>query len=373
MARRLSLIVVLVFALLAALPASAQSEPVVLPTAFGQPRVEFSPDGRRVAVFETAGYAIAMETVPNPLNTVVMIYDTATGEALASLTGARDFIGSLIFTPDGAQVIGLASNGDLLTWDAATGELLHSVRTPILNQQTPLFWHPQTGELVAAIQNVTHTAYGTLDPATGALTLLTYNLPITTFAEWMAWQGERRSLIYGDNIVVPAPHTEALAELPLAGDVVWTVNPQGQIALLSLGSGERNVLREGDDMPRFSITDLVATPSGLIGFNDEREKTVTLFDLNTGEETSTATQHRSARLSPDAARIAQYKEDETALLLSPVGEGITGSYSFPDGLSAGRPFLMRVRFSPDGSRLAALGLQNADEQQHVVLYDLSGE
>ena len=248
--------------------------------------------------------------------------------------------------------------------------MLHTSRIPVFNTRTPLFWHPQTGQLVVALQNLTHTAYMTLDPTSGALTLLTYNLPVTTYSEFMAWQGERGSLVYNDTIVVPVPRSDALADLPLTGDEVWTVNPQGQIALLSLGSGESNVLRQGDDVPMFVINDLVATESGLLGFTVENESTVNLFDLTTGEETSVPAEHRSARLSPDGTRIAQYSTDATSLLLSSVDGAETQKISLPEGLAPGRPFMMRLRFSADGSRLAALGLQDANEQQHVVIYDL---
>ena len=75
-------------------------------------------------------------------------------------------------------------------------------------------------------------------------------------------------------------------------------------------------------------------------------------------------------MSPDATQIAQYTTDATALLLSSLDGAETQKITLPEGLTAGRPFIMRVRFSPDGSRLAALGLQNADEQQYVVIYDL---
>ncbi|HYO89029.1 MAG TPA: WD40 repeat domain-containing protein [Candidatus Limnocylindrales bacterium] len=370
MKRRLMFFALLAVLLLAALPAAAQSEPIVISTTFIKPRVEVSPDGSKLAVFEDASLARAIEITPTPDSTAALLFDPATGDLITSLTGSRDHLASLIFTPDGTQVIGLAANGDVLTWDSTSGELIGEARIPLLADRSPLFWHPQTGELVVAIQNLTHTTYVTLDPATGAQTFLAYNLPITTFSEWWAWQGERGSLIYNDAVIVPFPQSEALADLPMAGDEVWTVNPQGQIALLSLGSGERQVLRQGDDIPMFNINYLVATPSGLIGFTVERENTVNLFNLTNGEETVIQAEHQSAQLSPDGAQIAQYNADETALLVSPVEGGETQGLTFPDGLTAGSTGGLRLRYSPDGSRLVALGLRDTDEQLQVVIYDL---
>lgn len=368
MKRWLAFVTLWMVVVLVALPAGAQSGPLAIPTIFGNPRIEFSPDGGQMAVFEDANYAWAMEITPTEDARTVMLYDPATGDHLTSLAGASDFLASLVFTPDGTQVIGLAANGEVLTWDAASGELVATARTPLLNPRAPLFWHPQTGELVVALPNLSHTSYASLDPTTGALTFLTHNLPITTYTDWMDSQEERGPRAYNDLIVVPAPHSEALAGLPLAGDEVWTANPQGQVALLSLGTGEAQILREGDEYPMFNVNDIVATPSGLVGYTVGNEDTLFIFDLVSGEETEIAVEHRSALLSPDGRQIAQYNADETGLLLSAVDGSKTSELAFPEGLSAGPRAFLRVRFSPDGARLVATGLKDADDQSVIAVF-----
>ncbi len=369
MLRKTGLLLAATLILLAALPAAAQSDPLLIETGFSGPRAEFSPDGTQIAVLQDTNFAIAFETVPTPGETAIHLYDAATGEMTETLLGARDFVSALLFTPDGAQVLALLANGDLLTWDATSGALLTAVRTPLLGPRGLLFWHPLTGELVAASPNVSHTSYLNVDPATGALTLLTTNIPIPTYSDFRTAQEERESRIYNDIIVVPAPHTEALAGLPLTGDEVWTVDVQGKVSLLSLGTGETQVLREGDPQPMFAITELVATESGLVGFGVSNEDTFYILDLANQERTDIPIEHSSALLSPDGEQMAQYNADSTAVLLTAIEGEKVQTLALPDGLETVRP-LLRLRYSPDGSRLIAGGLRDANEQGVIVVYDL---
>ena len=369
MMRKLSLLSLSLVLLLVVLPVAAQAEPVMIETGFTGPRAEFSPDGRWIAVLEDASFAAAMEEVPTRDNTAIELYDAATGELVTSLTGANDFVASLLFTPDGAQLLGLAANGVLLTWDTASGELLSAARTPLIGTRTPLFWHPQTGELIAAAQNTSHTSYEHLGSTSGALSLLITNPSFVTYGDWRALQDERTSRIYNDIVVVPAPHSDALAELPLTGDEVWTVDVQGQVALLSLGTGALQVLREGSDTPTLDIRDLVVTESGLVSFAIAREDTLYVYDLTNGNETEIAIESPTALLSPDGAQVAQYNDEATALLLTDVAGGAVQKVALPDGLTTQRP-LMRLRFSPDGSQLLVAGLLNADEQGVIAIYGL---
>jgi WD40 repeat protein len=355
--------------LFAALPASAQVEPVTLETGFTGPRAVLSPDGTQLAVMEDAGFAIAFETLATPFNTVINLYDASTGEQTQSLDGARDFVSALLFTPDSAQVLALLTNGDLLSWDAATGERLTTVRTPLLGRGQQMFWHPVTGALTITSPNFTHTTYVTVDPATGATTLLTFNPPVTTYGEWTALQDARQARIFNDIVVIPAPHSDALQDLPLAGDEVWTLNPQGRIALLSLGSGEEQVLSEGSDQPRMAILDLAVTESGRIAYHDTIEDTLTIVDLVSGDRTDIETSARVARLSPDGEQVAEIDADAQQIVLSAVEGSKTQSLQLPEELSSIWP-LLRLLYTPDSSRLVVVGLKDADEQGIVLIYDL---
>jgi WD40 repeat protein len=369
MTRRFFAFLVIAFALLAALPASAQSDPLVIPTPFSGPRAEWSPDGSQIAIFQDANFATAFEEIPLPGATAVQLHDPVSGALLTTLHGARDFVGSLLFTPDGAQVVAVLANGDVLTWDTASGDLVSSARTPLLGARLPLFWHPQTGALVVASPNQSHTSYLAIDPATGALTLLTSNPPITTFGEWRVAQDERASRIFNDIVVVPAPHSEALAGLPLAGDEVWTVDVQGKVALLSLGTGESQVLREGDERPMFDVRSLFATEGGLVAYPVPADDTLFVFDLTTGEMQEIPIEHESATLSGDGQTVAQYSADATALLISGVSDAAARKLALPAGLAPVRP-LLGLQFSPDDARLLAAGLQTSDEQGTILVFDL---
>lgn len=58
MLQRLSLAFVLAVVLVAALPAAAQSDPLLIEPGFSGPRAEFSPDGAQIAVLQDANFAI---------------------------------------------------------------------------------------------------------------------------------------------------------------------------------------------------------------------------------------------------------------------------------------------------------------------------
>ncbi len=369
MPRRLFFSLVMIMLLLAAIPTSAQSEPLVIETGFSGPRAVLSPDGGLLAVMEDAGFAAAFETVATPANSAIYLYDAATGEETATLVGARDFVSALLFAPDGSQVLALLTNGDLLTWDTASGDLLSSVRTPLLGRGQQMFWHPVTGGLTITSPNFGYTSYLTVDPATGAMTLLTLNPPTTTYAEWTAVQDARQARILNDIVVIPAPHSDALADLPLVGDEVWTLDPQGKIGLLSLGTGEQQVLTEGSEMPMLAINDLVVTDSGRVAYHDTREDVLTIVDLANRETIEFETEARVARLSPDGEQVAEFDTDAMQVTLSAVAGDKTQSLPLPEGLSPMNP-LLRLLYAPDGSRLIVTGLRDAAEQGVVVIYDL---
>ncbi|HYO88592.1 MAG TPA: hypothetical protein VER79_08075, partial [Candidatus Limnocylindrales bacterium] len=288
-----------------------------------------------------------------------------------ALEGAGDFVAALLFSPDNARVYGLLINGHLLTWDLASGELLTTVRTPMIATRMPLFWHPATGELVAAIPSIAYTSYVSVDPESGALTLLTLHPGFPTYGEFRAFQEERGSRILNDIVAVPFAYSDATSHLPLVGDEVWTVNAQGQVALLSLGSGETQVLVEGGDRPILSIRDLTATEGGLVAFAETVEDTLYVIDLVNEVMSELPIEHDSALLSPDGTQFAQYNEDGTALLLTALEDGAVATLALPAGLGTLRP-IMRLRFSPDGAMLAVAGLVDASEEGVILLYRMGG-
>jgi WD40 repeat protein len=79
--------------------------------------VTYSPDGRTLA----AGTGALLESG------IVRLWDARTGSLRANLTGFRGDVESIAFTPDSRFVVTGSRDGELRTWDSATGRLLRSV------------------------------------------------------------------------------------------------------------------------------------------------------------------------------------------------------------------------------------------------------
>jgi WD40 repeat protein len=82
----------------------------VHPNGVGATRVAFSPDGPHLA---------AASDTPDPL---VIVWDTASGQQLYSLTGLPNRAWALAFSPDGSRLATGFGAGFVKVYDAATGE-----------------------------------------------------------------------------------------------------------------------------------------------------------------------------------------------------------------------------------------------------------
>jgi WD40 repeat protein len=72
--------------------------------------VAFSPDGSQI--------------VSGSWDRTVRIWDTTTGEAVATLKGYDSSVYSVAFSPDGSQIVSRSLFGAVLVWNAITGSLI---------------------------------------------------------------------------------------------------------------------------------------------------------------------------------------------------------------------------------------------------------
>ena len=78
----------------------------------GISEIQYSPDGRRLAVASSIG---------------IWLYDTQTGEALNLLTGHTSWVESVSFSRDGNTLAGGSGDNTVRVWDARTGRHLRTL------------------------------------------------------------------------------------------------------------------------------------------------------------------------------------------------------------------------------------------------------
>ncbi len=61
---------------------------------------------------------------PHPGINTLKLWDLATGEEVATLTGHSDSVNAVAITPDGKQAVSASGDNTLKLWDLATGEEL---------------------------------------------------------------------------------------------------------------------------------------------------------------------------------------------------------------------------------------------------------
>lgn len=77
--------------------------------------IAFSPDSQ---TFASAGYA--------PQSNIIKIWNKSTGKELRTLTGHRDFVNAVAFSPDGKTIGSGSSDKSVKLWNSETGELLRT-------------------------------------------------------------------------------------------------------------------------------------------------------------------------------------------------------------------------------------------------------
>jgi WD40 repeat protein len=278
--------------------------------------VAFSPDGSRLA---SAGQ-----------DSIVKVWESATGKELLTLRGHLGTVSSVAFSPDGSRLAsaGGAFNqpGEVKIWDCATGQELHSLRGHA-NVVTSVVFSPDGLRLASASWDKTVKIW---DSATGN--------------EQFSLRGHADRVLSvafsPDGLRLASGGTDAAVK-------IWDVDPKRAgnlpppIRSLTSSAGEIRSVAFSPDGQRLAVA------SG---------NQVKIWDSATGKEAVTLKSHAffvgSAVFSPIGQRLAAGNTDNTVN----IWDLATGKELF--SLKGHAGFVHGVAFSPDGQRLASASADN---------------
>ena len=267
--------------------------------------IAYSPDGTRLAVAGGIG---------------IWLYDTATHQEVALLTGHTGGVWSVAFSPDGSTLASGSSDNTVRIWNTQTGA---HIRT--------LTGHAGWVFSVAFSPDGDTLASGSLD-GTVRLWEVNTGAPIRTLTghTFRVWS------------VAFSPDGDTLASGSLDGTVrLWEVNTGAPIRTLTGHT--------------FRVWSVAFSPDGNTLASASGDRTVRLWEVNTGAPIRTLTGHTSEVLSvafsPDGNTLASGDGDDGTVRLWEVATGAPIRT-----LTGHTRSVFSVAFSPDGNTLASGGV-----------------
>jgi WD40 repeat protein/transcriptional regulator with XRE-family HTH domain len=324
----------------------------------------FSADGSRLA-----GY----------VGNDIKIWDAASGRELLTLTGHRNWIMGLAFSPDGSRLASTSKDGSIKVWSLAPGGELTTVASPgtvfgtriasspdgkqfLTNggDGSAVVWNAQTGRSLFVVHGsaaeVVSVAYSPDGKrfATGSLDGKLFLWDTSSGRELLGFAGHES----GIRDIAFSPRSDLLATGSFDGTArIWDART-GE--LLQEITGHRS---QNHDL----VLGVAFSPDGRALATSGTDGTAMTWDVKTGSHLLTLKGHTlgipDIAYSPDGSMIATGSGDGTAILW----DAKTGSQNL--ALRGHTSGISSVQFSPDGSLLAT-----GSDDNTVKLWDVrSGE
>ena len=371
----------------------------------GVGRVDFSPDGTRLAVadmdgvpkvwdlstrsvaLELAGHkttckAIAYSPDGKLLATgsddgVVKLWDSQTGQERFSLTGNKPLVRGVAFSPDGTRLVSIDEGSVLKVWEVATGkELLNLDTLSAGGFRTALFMPDGKRLVVVGYDGMTRL----VDAATGRLllTLAGHTSTVTdaairadglrlatvgadgTLKVWDPGPGRELFTFQGQTSAINGIAYNPTAPSGVKGDQLATASEDGTVKIWDPGSGQLLRSLDSQGHPQ-AWSSLAYSPDGMQVAAGSNDGAVSIWDVATGQPVISLASHtnmvRAIAFSPDGQRLASGSLDGTAKVWDlKSGQVLTTfrGHIHPEG-TAQTNAVYSLAFSPDGKHVASGG------------------
>lgn len=307
----------------------------------------------------------------------VNLWDPESGQLIETLAGHRlaTTITALAWTPDGTRLVSAATDRTAIVWNPSQGALVATLDAgedllTVAASDSRILTADAAGIVTAwALDGARIGGAGPLAEGAEAALVASTADAVTLFSHadgtlgrWQIGSGGNASR--GLTVTGHWPAADHALAVDWSPDGRWIASSAGSRVLL--WDAETRALSRTLDAPA-RIEVLAFSPVGATLAAGSADRSITLWDVASGEQTATLTGHRDAvaalAWSPDGARLASAGSLGDRVIVWDVDSGEALAR-----LTAGAGGVFSVAWSPDGTRLAA-GLNSGQ----VWLWEVSGE